>query len=133
MARFRKFALFLIAGGLNTGFGFLSYAALVLVGMPLWLTVVLSMLAALFFNYLTYGGVVFKNLSRRNMPKFVVFYSLVAVLNYLGLRMLTSVGVGPIISQAFLLPALAVFSFIGMSKYVFAQTKNLATRDTYGT
>ncbi len=34
-----RFIRFVATGGINTGFGYASYAALVLTGMPLWLAV----------------------------------------------------------------------------------------------
>jgi putative flippase GtrA len=113
------FLRYLAVGGLNTAFGYASYAAFVLAGAPLWLAVSGSTLLAFFFNFVSYGGLVFGDTSFRLLPRFLTFYAGFGGLNFLLLRGLTWSGLGPLLAQAVLLPVLAVVGFVGMRRFVF--------------
>jgi putative flippase GtrA len=115
----RKFARFLATGLLNTGFGYVAYAAFVLTGLPLWLAVSAATTLALIFNFFSYGGLVFGSTSRRDLPRFLLFYGVLGGLNFVMLRLLGQLGVGPLIAQAVLLPVLAGFGYFGMRWFVF--------------
>ena len=120
--RLHRLGRFVFAGLLNTTFGFLIYAVLVLMGFPVWATVALSMLGALAFNYLTYGGIVFKDLSWRNFPRFMLFYVCLAGLNTISLHVMASLSLGPFLSQAVLVAPLAVISYLGLTIFVFSKS-----------
>jgi putative flippase GtrA len=115
------FLRFVLTGGLNTGFGYASYAALVLTGMPLWLAVSAATLLAILFNFYSYGGLVFGKTHKRYMPAFLAFYAALGLGNYLALKALTQAGVGPLISQAILVPLLAITGYLGMRLLVFRE------------
>lgn len=123
MQDWRRIGRFLVAGGLNTVFGFAIYALFVYLQFPVWATVSLSMIAALIFNYLSYGGMVFKDLSWRNLPLFVMFYSALAALNTVLLHGLIGMGFGALLAQVILVPPLAVISFVGLSHFVFHKSQ----------
>ena len=114
-----NFLRFLLTGGLNTGFSYASYAALVLTGMPLWLAVSGSTLLAIVFNFFSYGGLVFGDTSAQIIPRFLGFYVCLGLANFGLLRLLGAWGLGPLLAQAILLPALAVLGFFGMRFFVF--------------
>lgn len=126
LSKLHKMANFAFAGCLNTAFGLFIYAGFVLLGFPVWLTVTLSMLGALVFNYLTYGGIVFKDLSWRNFPRFVAFYVMLAGLNTALLHVMAGLSLGPFLSQAVLAIPLAVISYIGLTVLVFRESKESA-------
>jgi len=113
------FLRYLAVGGLNTAFGYFSYAAFVVVGAPLWLAVAGSTILAFLFNFFSYGGLVFGNTSYRLFPRFLAFYACLGSLNFLLLRALTWVGLGSLLAQALLLPVLALVGFFGMRRFVF--------------
>lgn len=115
------FLRFVLTGLLNTGFGYASYAALVLTGMPLWLAVSAATLLAILFNFYSYGGLVFGKTSRRYLPAFLAFYAALGLGNYLALKALTQAGVGPLIAQALLVPLLAITGYLGMRLLVFRE------------
>ena len=117
-----RIARFIAIGLLNTLFGYASYTLFVLLSVPLWLALVGSILATFAFNFITYGGLVFKDLSRQNLPRFLLFYSALATVNYIALRLLESEGVKPILGQAMLLPlfAAAILGGIGSAPGAFA-------------
>ena len=119
MSRFPRVLRFLGAGLVNTCFGYVSYLLFVLTGMPLWLAVVGSTITALLFNFLTYGGIVFNDISTRNLPRFLVFYTALALFNYGGLLFLQATGIKPIVGQAILLPLLALMCYGGLRLFVF--------------
>lgn len=119
IADWRRILRFLLVGGINTAFGYASYAMLVLTGMPLWLAVAGATVLAFLFNFFSYGGIVFGSTSHRLMPRFFVFYVAIGTLNFLLLRMLNRFGIGPLLAQAILLPFLAACSYFGMRSFVF--------------
>lgn len=110
---------FLMVGGLNTGFGYASYAAFVLTGMPLWLAVTCSTALAFLFNFFSYGGLVFGSTSRRLLPRFLVFYAGLGGVNFLLLALLARFGLEPLVAQAVLLPVLAAMGYYGLRGFVF--------------
>ena len=114
-----NFLRFVLTGALNTGFGYASYAALVLTGMPLWLAVGGSTGMAIMFNFYSYGSLVFRNTSARVMPRFLLFYTALGLANYGLLHWLGHLGFGPLLAQAFLLPVLALLGYAGMKLFVF--------------
>ena len=114
-----RFVRFVLTGLLNTGFGYASYATLVLTGMPLWLAVSGSTAMAIVFNFYSYGSLVFRNTSARVMPRFLLFYIAQGFANYGLLHLLGHWGFGPLLAQALLLPILALIGYSGMRLYVF--------------
>jgi putative flippase GtrA len=114
---------FLAVGGLNTAFGYFSYAAFVLGGAPLWLAVGGSTILAFLFNFVSYGGLVFGSTSHLLLPRFLIFYLGLGALNFVLLRALASLDIGLLLAQALLLPLLAIVGFIGMRKFVFRGDK----------
>lgn len=121
-----RFIRFVATGGINTGFGYASYAALVLTGMPLWLAVGAATVLAIVFNFYSYGGLVFGNTSAAVMPRFLGFYCALGLTNFGLLRLLGSWGLGPLLAQALLLPVLAVLGYLGMRILVFPAPSNNA-------
>ena len=119
---------FLLVGGLNTAFGYASYALLVLAGLPLHLAVAGSTTLALLFNFASYGGLVFGSTKLRLLPRFLLFYGALGLLNFGLLRALTGAGVGPLPAQALLLPVLALCGYVGMRWLVFRGQPGPAAR-----
>jgi putative flippase GtrA len=113
------FLRFLVVGGLNTAFGYACYAGIVLLGAPLWAAVSGATLIAVFFNFFSYGGLVFGRTSPLLLPRFLLFYLGLYLANIALLEALTALGVGPLWAQAMLLPFLAATGFLGMRRFVF--------------
>ena len=116
-----NFLRFVLTGALNTGFGYASYATLVLTGMPLWLAVTGSTMLAIVFNFYSYGGLVFRQTSRNYMPRFLAFYVVLGLMNYLSLKGMSHFGIGPLVAQAILVPLLAIAGYAGLRHLVFNQ------------
>jgi putative flippase GtrA len=113
------FLRFLGVGGLNTAFGYLSYAAFIFAGAPIGLAVTGSTVLAFFFNFGSYGRLVFGSTSHRLLPRYLAFYVCLGGLNYSLLRALVWAGLGPLWAQAVLLPLLACIGFVAMRRFVF--------------
>jgi putative flippase GtrA len=115
----RRILRFLVAGLVNTGFGYAIYAVFVLLGAPLALAVAGGTVLGFLFNFLSYGGFVFGSTSRRLLPRFLLFYLALGGLNFVLLRALGWLGLGPLLAQAMLLPVLAACGYLGMRNFVF--------------
>ena len=116
---FRRILRFLATGALNTCFGYVCYVTFVLVGAPLWLAVGGSTALAFVFNFFSYGALVFSSTSLRKLPSFLLFCTGLGGLNFVLLRQLAWFGLGPLLSQAALLPVLAAVGYVGMRGFVF--------------
>ena len=115
------FLRFLAVGGLNTAFGYACYAGIVLLGAAPWVAVIGATLVAIFFNFFSYGGLVFGRTSPLLLPRFLLFYLGLSLVNIALLQVLTWLGIGPLWAQAMLLPFLAATAFLGMRRFVFVR------------
>ncbi|MGO4808083.1 GtrA family protein [Cupriavidus sp. 2MCAB6] len=116
-----RFPRFLAVGVLNMLFGFCAYSACIYLRLPTWAALIGGNIAGIAFNFVTTGGLVFSDLSRERIPRFVLSYLALYFLN-LGLaHLLVPVVGGPIVSQALLTPPLACLSFLLMSRFVFTK------------
>ena len=110
---------YLLAGGLNTLFGFAVFGALAWTGWPTWACLLAGNLAGTAFNFLTLGGYVFRDLHHRHLPRFVAVYCLIYLLN-LGLLVIAQfMAIDRLIAQLCLLIPMAVMSYVLMSRLVF--------------
>lgn|GEM_PF-1442613 len=119
--RENRFMRFLIAGGMNTLFGFAIYSASILAGSTVWLALLAGTIAGTIFNFITTGGYVFRDISLTRFPRFVSFYLLVYGVN-LGLIELLSIWLrNEILSQSILIFPMALLSYVLMARFVFSQ------------
>ncbi len=116
---------FLIAGASNTVFGLAAYAFVVWLGAPIWLALVLSMLAGVAWNFLTLGGYAFRDLSWAYLPRFVTCYGACYLVNLAALHLLERLVPDAILRQALLTPPMAVFSYLCLSRLVFRGARGL--------
>jgi putative flippase GtrA len=110
---------FILVGGLNTVFGYLVFAGLTRLGWRDVAAVPAATAAAVAFNFMTYGKLVFESMERRNLPRFVLGYAALYACNVAGLRALARMGVGAYVAQAALVVPLAVLSYVINGRWVF--------------
>jgi putative flippase GtrA len=110
---------FVLVGFFNTAFGYVSYASMVYLGLPLWLAVACATVVALLFNFVSYGSLIFANTSVRCLPRFVLLYAAIGFVNNCLLQALTEASIGPFLAQALILPLLALLGYCGMKVFVF--------------
>jgi putative flippase GtrA len=114
-----KYIRFILVGGLNTVFGYLAFAGLTRLGWRDVFAVPVAAVAAIAFNFVTYGKLVFESLDRRNLPRFVLGYLGIFVCNVAGLRAFARLGVGAYVAQAALVVPLAILSYVLNDRWVF--------------
>jgi putative flippase GtrA len=124
------FVRYLAVGAMNTAFGYAVYAVLVLLGAPLWSAVGGANLLGFFFNFFSYGGLVFGRTSALLLLRFLVFYLVTGLLNLALLKLAAALDVKPLVAQAILLPILALAGFVVMRKFVFRERKSGDPRRT---
>lgn len=120
----RQFLRFLVAGGVNTLFGFAVYAAAVLAGQPIWLAMLIGTVAGIAFNFLTLGGYAFRDLSAKRLPRYVLGYAIVYLVNLAAFHALQLVVPDPVGCQVLLVIPMALLSYLVMSRFAFQKHRN---------
>ncbi len=115
----KQFSKFLFVGLLNTSFSYTIYYLLCQTSLFPSVALALSTVVGIIFNYFSTGRLVFDNRGFRYFLKFILVYIGVYFFNLLALRSLIVSGVSPELSQALLLPAVALLTFSLMRKFVF--------------
>lgn len=114
----RRFIRYLVAGGVNTLFGYGAYSALLVLGVIPHVAVIVGGIAGVLFNFLTTSAV-FSSRDWRKLPRFLAVYGVMLSLNILSLELLMRAGLGPLLAQAVILPIFAL-TFLAMRRFVFA-------------
>lgn len=117
---YRRFITFLLVGGVNTLVGYGIFAALILLGLPTSLAVIVGTVLGVLFNFASTGSIVFKSRSGRGLPRFIGVYVAQTALGIIGLRLLEEVGVPTLIAGAIMLPPLAVFTYFALRRFVYS-------------
>ena len=113
------FCRFILIGILNTVFGYGVYAILVLITVEYHVALTIATILGTLFNFKTTGTIVFRNNKNRLIFRFIAVYGIVYVLNQIVLTVLVKAGINELISQAIVLPVMAVLAFGMNKKYVF--------------
>jgi putative flippase GtrA len=119
LLRENRFLRFIVAGGVNTLFGYAVYGAAIVLGMPVWAALLIGMVAGTVFNFFTTGGYAFRQLALRRYPRFVACYLLVYAANLASIAALSTWIADKLLAQAVLLVPLALFSYVLMARLVF--------------
>ena len=117
--RRNRFLRFLVAGGVNTLFGYAVYSAGIVLGTPVWAALLTGMVAGSVFNFVTTGGYAFRQLALRRYPRFVGCYLVVYAVNLALIAALSTWVADKLLAQAVLLVPLALFSYVLMARLVF--------------
>ena len=120
LANRRNLLLFLrfgVVGLLNTAFGYVVFAALVLAGAWPGAALVGATVAGVAFNFQTSRRLVFR--SRGRVIRFIAVYAALLVLNWVALRILHGFGVLELQAQALLAVPVAAMSFLAQKTFVF--------------
>lgn len=112
---------FLLAGAVNTLFGYAIYSLGILAGAPVWMALLIGMLVGTVFNFFTTGGYAFRQLSPQRYPRFVACYLLVYGVNLLLIEGLSLWISDKLQIQAALLLPLALLSYFLMARLVFVK------------
>lgn len=110
---------FLIAGGVNTVFGLVVYSALALTPLPTWAVLVATNLVGIGFNFVTTGGLVFRDLGLDRLPRFVLCYGLVVLIYWVVIKALSPLAGGRIGAMAVVIVPMTVLTYLLQSRFVF--------------
>lgn len=120
-SRRNRFIRFLLAGGINALFGFAAYSIFIIAGMPVWFALLAGMLLGTIFNFFTTGGYVFRELSVRRFPRFVICYLLIYGINFMLIELISVWLNNKILSQAIFIFPMALLSYFLMVQFVFSK------------
>ncbi len=117
--RRNRFMRFLVAGGINTLFGFAVYSGAVVAGVAAWLALLVATVLGIAFNFITTGGYVFREISLVRLPRFVICYLVVYTINLGLIELLLMWLTNRILSQFVLMCPMTVLSYLLMTRFVY--------------
>lgn len=125
LSRFeRKFVKYLFVGFMNTVFSYVIYAICVTILSRPTLSLAVSYVIGILFNFHTTGRIVFKNKNNTLIFKFFLSYLTTFFINRYFLDMLVSTfHVDKYLSQAILVFPIAMISFMLLKHFVFVESK----------
>ena len=111
---------FLVIGSLNTLFGLASFSIAISLWDEIWLALMISNVTGIAFNFLTIGGVVFRDLRLARLPRFMLVYMGIYLLNWECIVLLvTFIETNKILAQTVMVIPMALISYILLNHYVF--------------
>jgi putative flippase GtrA len=116
-----RFIRYLMAGGVNTLFGYSVFALLVYIGADHYIAIFFSSIAGILFNFQTFGVLVFRNNSRRLIWKFVAVYCFLYLVNVTLLYFLVALSINVYVSNAIAVMFTAGIGFYLNRRYVFSK------------
>lgn len=108
---------FLLAGALNTVFGYALFLVILATGWPLVVVVALSNIGGVAFNFWTSSSLVFKDRDPRKIIRFCLAWCVQLLIGYVALLGVISLGVPVFAAPLVTLPPMVCISFV-MSRYV---------------
>jgi putative flippase GtrA len=116
-----RFLRFLLAGGVNTVFGYSVYYVLLrLSGSPIF-ALALGTVIGVLFNFMLTGSFVFNAREAHRLWRFVSVYGVVFIYNVIGIEALQALGVDPALGGLILLPGAAIVSYSLNRSFTFAR------------
>ncbi|MDP3898197.1 MAG: GtrA family protein [Mesorhizobium sp.] len=110
---------FVMAGVLNTAFGYTLYLIGLQLGFAAEVALGISVFIGALFNYFTTARYVFNHAAMNFMPRFIAAYAVIYGLNVLALRGLILLGLSAALAQGLLLPVAAAASYLIFKFVVF--------------
>lgn len=115
----QRLGRFLAVGVLNTAFGYVVFAILVLATMPAQPALLLATASGVAFNYFSTGRLVFADAESSDFSWFVLVYGASYLFNAVALHQLIALGLSPLFSQLILLPIVAIATYVALRCIVF--------------
>lgn len=117
----KETVLFFLTGIINTFFGYLIYSILIYFGVAYSVSLLVSTVLGVVFNYFTFGSVVFKqNVKLKVFLKFIISYSFVYFVNVLLLSFLVDIlFLTPYLSQLFCMAPVVLINWCLLKFWVF--------------
>lgn len=126
LSRFeRKFVKYLFVGFLNTVVSYIIYAIVVTILIRPSISLAVSYIIGIMFNFQTTGRIVFKNKDNSLILKFFLSYLTTFFINkYLLDLLVLHLGFNKYLSQALLCFPIAMISFLLLKYFVFKEKKD---------
>ena len=114
-----RFVRFLVVGGLNTLFGFVVYSILALSDLSTLMVLIVSNLIGIAFNFVTTGGLVFRDMRLTKIPLFLICYGVIFIIYLELIQWLSPIFGGRIVAMAIIVLPMAVLTYFIQSWFVF--------------
>lgn len=114
-----RFSKFVCTGLLNTAIGYALYATTIVAGVKPSLALALATAIGATCNYFTTGWMVFSETRLHHLPRFLLVYAGIYVLNVAILELFLRTGLRPLAAQAAALPFIVPISYAAMTFWVF--------------
>lgn len=119
-----QFFRFLIVGGINTMFGYGCFAIFIFLEIHYTISVLLSTICGILFNFKTIGIIVFKNKDNNLFFRFLYIYGFLYLCNIACIKIMLLSGVNIYIAGALLILPMAVLAFFLNKRFVFTTRSN---------
>jgi putative flippase GtrA len=116
-----RFLRFLIAGGVNTAFGYALFLILLRLSGSAFFALTFGTILGVLFNFMTTGSFVFRAMERHRLWRFFAVYGLVYIYNAIGLALLQARGISPALAGLVLLPGAVALSYLLNRSFVFRE------------
>lgn len=110
---------FILAGSINTVFGYTVFASLIKLGLHYTLAIFLGTCLGILFNFHTFGHFVFHQLHYKRIPKSVISYGIIYVLNVSTVKSLLLCHFNIYVAGAISTVLMAFFSYLFNKRWVF--------------
>lgn len=120
-----QFIRFLFVGGINTIFGYSTFAFFIYCNIHYALASFFSTICGILFNFITVGSIVFNNNNYKLIFRFFAVYGVTFICSILCLKVFNYFYISNYIGGAILVLPMAILSFILNKKFVFVEEQNL--------
>lgn len=119
-----KIIRFFLVAGLNTVFGWCVFSLLIFIGLHYTLAALLGQIIGIFFNFRTYGSLVFKNKKINLLPRFIAVYVLTYFCNVGGMTWLKwAFGLSDYVVSAIMCVPIGILGFVLNKLFVFERVR----------
>lgn len=121
-----QFVRFLLVGGLNTGFSYAVYAALLFMGLNYVMANLGALLLGILFSFRTQGRLVFDNRDCRLIFRFAAVWGLIFLVNILLISVLIHSGLNAYWAGALAMVPITVISYFVQKFFVFGTSRSMS-------
>lgn len=117
----QEFFRFLLAGFINTVFGYSAFVVCIISGIAYSWAILISTIAGSIFNYFSYGKIAFRILNRKIILRFVILYTFLYFLNLILFKLFLQITPNKIITGAMCLPVMITLTYLLNKKFVYTK------------
>ncbi len=119
-----KIIRFFMVAGLNTAFGWCVFSLLIFIGLHYTLAALIGQVIGIFFNFRTYGALVFRNKELNLLPRFIAVYVLMYLCNVGGMTALKWLfGLNDYVVSAIMCVPVGLLGFVLNKLFVFERVR----------